>query len=194
VDAKTDKTAALRGDAGAGVGPRGEARGMSKVLVCYATGTGCTASVADRISKTLADKGMQVDVKPVDSNPVLDGYDAVVAGSGVRAGSWHSRAKKWVARNATALKGKPLAFFTVGIALAAGPENAEEMRTYTDPLLAKTGVEPVDIGLFAGWYEPRRFNFIERQIMKMKKAPEGDFRDWDAIEVWAANVAPKLQA
>jgi len=26
------------------------------------------------------------------------------------------------------------------------------------------------------------------------EAIEGDFRDWDGIEVWAANVAPKLRA
>jgi menaquinone-dependent protoporphyrinogen oxidase len=167
---------------------------MSRVLVAYGTGTGCTAGVAERIGETLTRAGMQVDVEPFDSNPEPAAYDAVVAGSGVRAGSWHPRAKKWVARHAAALKRKPLAFFTVGIALAHGPEKAEEMRQYTEPLLAGTGLEPVDLGLFAGWYEPEKFSFLERKIMQLAKAPEGDHRDWAAIEAWAARVAPQLDA
>lgn len=167
---------------------------MSKVLVVYATGTGCTAGVAERIGETLAGKGMRVDVEPFESRPEPGAYDAIVAGSGTRAGSWHAAAKKWMIHNAPALKGKPLALFTVGIALADGVEKTEEMLGYTDKLLAKTGVEPLDIGVFAGWCEPRKFNYLERQIMKIAKAPEGDHRDWDAIEAWAASVAPKLQA
>jgi menaquinone-dependent protoporphyrinogen oxidase len=165
---------------------------MSRVLVVYRTGTGCTAGVAERIGKTLAGQGMQVDVKPFDSKPEPADYDAVVAGSGVRAGSWHGAAKKWVVRNASALKTRPLALFTVGIALAHGAEKADEMRGYTDPLLAKSGLEPVDVGVFAGWYEPEKFNVVERKIMNIAKAPEGDFRDWGAIERWASALAPKL--
>jgi menaquinone-dependent protoporphyrinogen oxidase len=29
-------------------------------------------------------------------------------------------------------------------------------------------------------------------IMKAVKAPEGDFRDWDAIRAWAATIADDL--
>jgi len=167
---------------------------VSKVLVAYWSGSGCTAGVAERIGETLTGAGMEVDVTPVDSNPTPAGYDAVVAGSGVRAGSWSPRAKKWVARNATALNAKPLAFFTVGTnPTHGGAEKFEEMRTYTDKLLAGTGVVPVDIGLFAGWFKPRKFNFLERTIMRIAKTPEGDHRDWNAIETWAASVAPKLR-
>ncbi|HEY3317124.1 MAG TPA: flavodoxin domain-containing protein [Coriobacteriia bacterium] len=166
---------------------------MSKVLVAYATGSGCTAGVAEKIGATLASKGIEVDVVPVDSKSEPAGYDAVVAGSGVRAGSWHPRAKKWVARNASALKGKPLAFFTVGTAPTHSAGGFDEMRGYTDKLLADTGVEPVDIGLFAGWFVTSKFNFIERWIMRIAKTPEGDHRDWEAIEAWAARVSAKLQ-
>jgi menaquinone-dependent protoporphyrinogen oxidase len=164
---------------------------MSKVLVVYWTGTGCTAGVAERIGKTLAAAGMRVDVKPFDSKLEPAGYDAVVAGSGARAGSWHVAAKKWVVRNAAALKSRPLALFTVGTAVTHGG-TAEEMRGYTDALRAKSGVEPLDLGVFAGWNDPRKFNWFERIAVKIAKAPEGDFRDWDAIENWASAIAPKL--
>lgn len=163
-----------------------------KVLVCYATGTGCTQTVAERIGETLARDGARVDIVPFESGPDPVGYDAIVAGSGVRAGSWHPVAKKWMSRNAHALEAKPVALFTVGIALAAGVENTDEMLGYTDKLLEKTGVHPLDIGVFAGWYDPQKFNAFERLAMRMHKAPEGDFRDWTAIENWATSVAPKL--
>lgn len=167
---------------------------MSKVLVTYCTGTGCTESVAARIGRTLEDAGMQVDVRPMDSGPAPDAYDAVVAGSGIRAGSWNPKAKKWMSRNAESLKRRPLALFSVGMSLAEGPQNAGEMLGYTDKMLETTGVTPKDIGVFAGWFEPDKFSWIERKIMKMKGAPEGDFRDWGAIGSWASAVAPKLQA
>ena len=165
---------------------------MSTVLVAYASGTGCTAEVAERIGETLSRCGATVDVRPYEEVPELSAYDAVLAGSGVRAGSWHPRAKKWIATNAEALKRTPMAMFTVGIALAHGPEKADEQRGYTDKLLAATGVEPLDIGVFAGWFEPEKFSFLERKVMKMAKAPEGDHRDWNAIEGWALRMAEGL--
>jgi menaquinone-dependent protoporphyrinogen oxidase len=166
----------------------------SRVLICYATGTGCTAGVAERIGDTLAREGMQVDVLPFGSDPDPTAYDAVVAGSGTRAGNWHPVARKWVTRNAPTLKTKPVALFTVGIAMAGGADKAGETLRVTDRLLEKTGLEPLDLGTFAGWYEPDKFNFFERKVMQVTKAPEGDFRDWPAIESWAIGVAPKLES
>ena len=55
-------------------------------------------------------------------------------------------------------------------------------------------VQPVDISLFAGWNEPKHFSFVERTIMKMMKAPQGDFRDWAAIDAWSGKVAGQLLA
>ena len=48
--------------------------------------------------------------------------------------------------------------------------------------------------MFAGWYEPDKFNFVERKIMQIAKAPEGDHRDWTAIDNWATHVAPMLES
>ncbi len=165
---------------------------VRKVLVCYFSGTGCTEDVAERIGETIACEGMQVDVRPMNSVRDLAAYDAIVAGSGIRAGAWAPASKRWLARNAQALRSKPLAMFSVGIALAHGPEKADEMAGYTAPLIAKTGLRPVDIGVFAGWFVLDKFTYIERKIMNLAKAPEGDHRDWAAIEGWARSVAPKL--
>lgn len=165
---------------------------MTRVLVVYATKSGCTTGVAERIGQAVAEKGAAVDVVAADKAGSAAEYDAVIVGSGVRAGAWHATAKQWVSENSTALKAKPVAFYTCGLMITQGAEKVDEVRGYTDALISESGVEPVDLGLFAGWNEPKQFAFIERSILKMMKAPEGDFRDWSAIDEWASTVAPKL--
>jgi len=110
----------------------------------------------------------------------------------VRAGNWHGPVESWVSANAATLKEKPVAFFTACLTMASDPSKRDEVRAYTDPVIKKSGVEPVAIGLFAGWNQPKKFSFIERAILRMMKAPEGDFRDFAAIGAWAAETAPKL--
>lgn len=166
--------------------------GMSKILVVYGTKTGCTGGIAEKIAETLAASGATVDVRPAGDKPDPSGYDAVVVGSGIRAGSWHTSVKEWVAANAETLKSRPTAFFTACLTMASNPEKADEVRAYTDPLIAETGIEPVDLGLFAGMNVPKAFSLPERLIMKMMKAPEGDFRDYEAVAAWAKVAAPKL--
>lgn len=164
--------------------------GMSKVLVVYGTKSGCTSGVAERIGSALTGTGMSVAVLPAEDKPDPAGYDGVIVGSGIRMGQWHSAVKT---DNAAALLTRPTAFYTVCLTIATDPEKVEEVRAYTDPLLAESGIEPVDIGLFGGWFEPKQFNLIERTVLKAMKAPQGDHRDWDAIDVWTAGVAPKLR-
>ena len=166
--------------------------GMSKVLVVYGTTTGCTAGVAEQIGATFAELGATVDVVPAAEAPSPDGYDAVAVGSGIRAAQWHAPVKEWVTANAAALKGMPTAFFTACLTMASEPEKADEVRAYTDPIVEESGVQPVDIGLFAGMNEPKTFSLPERLILKVMKAPEGDFRDHEAIAGWARGVAGKL--
>jgi menaquinone-dependent protoporphyrinogen oxidase len=158
-----------------------------KALVVYGTKSGCTQGIAERIGRDLADRGVSVDVVAAENAGDPAGYDAVVVGSGVRAGQWHRAAKAWVQANASALKNTPVAFFTCGMTMT-DPGKADIVRAYTDPMLTETGIEPVDIGLFSGWNEPGKFGFAERTVMKVMKTPQGDFRDWAAIDSWADKV------
>lgn len=165
---------------------------MSKVLVVYATKTGCTQGIAEKIGSTLSETGAVVDVKSIDDMADAGGYDAYVVGSGVRVGSWHGSAKSWVTANADLLRSRPTAFFTACLTMADGPQKSGEVRAYTDALIAEANVEPVDIGLFAGMNNPKKFSFPERLILKALKSPQGDFRDMDAVSEWTHGIAPKL--
>lgn len=163
-----------------------------KVLVAYATKSGCTAGVAEAVGMTLAGHDMSVDVVPVEDAGDPSVYDAVIVGSGVRAGSWHGAAREWVTANAEVLIARPTAFFTCCLTMAAEPGKREEVHAYTDALITETGVEPLGIGLFAGWNQPKSFSFLERSILKLMKAPEGDFRDFEAVGEWADGIASRL--
>lgn len=165
---------------------------MTRILVAHATKTGCTAGVAEKIAETLTAAGADVTVAPTSDKLDVAAFDAVVLGSGVRAGKWHGSARKLLDRDAAALTGKPLALFTVCLTMADTPEKADEVRAYTEPLLQKAGLRPVDVGLFAGWFVPEHFGFVGRTILKKMGATEGDHREWDKIEAWAREIAPRL--
>lgn len=177
---------------------------MTSLLVVYGTRSGCTSTIAGRLGEALrglpeglpgpADGGPpEVDVADADSAPSPGRYDAVVVGSGVRNGQWHPSAQDWVRLHADVLRDTPVAFFTVGLMVTMDPSRAEEVRRYTAPLVEATGVEPVDVGVFAGWYHPEKFRLADRIRARMKHLPVGDFRDLAAVDRWAAAVAPLLK-
>lgn len=163
-----------------------------KALVVYGTKSGCTTGVAEEIGATLAEQGLTVDLCAAEDAGDPTAYDAVIVGSGVRAGSWHKAACAWVSANAAALKSRPLALYTCCLTLANEPTKTDEVLAYTDAVIAESGLEPIDVGLFPGWNEPSRFSFVERTVLKLMKAPEGDFRDFDAVREWTVSIAQRM--
>ena len=162
------------------------------ILVAYATKAGSTAEVAAEIGRVIESKGgCKVDVHPVGKVKGVDGYDAVIIGSAIRAGKWLPEALKFVEKHQDALSQIPVAFFTVCLTLS---ENTEENRrtvaAYMDPVCEV--VQPVDVGLFAGVMDYSKLSFLLRLMMKKMGSPEGDFRDWGAIRAWAAELRPAL--
>lgn len=46
-------------------------------------------------------------------------------------------------------------------------------------------INPVGIGALAGALDYNNLSWPAKMIMKSKRAPQGDFRDWKAIRAWA---------
>ena len=164
-----------------------------KVLVAYASWAGSTAGVAERIADVLNRNGLAAEAVRTKEVGDISSYGGVVLGSAVHAGRLHPDALRFVRRNAADLGAKPFAAFVVCLAMK---DCDEKGRATAGPYLAPVRdlVKPASVGLFGGAYDPQKLDFVSRQIMKMIKAPPGDFRKWDEIEAWAASLAPHFAA
>jgi menaquinone-dependent protoporphyrinogen oxidase len=163
-----------------------------KILVTYASRKGSTAEVAHEIVNVLRATGADVSIQPVQYIHNLIPYDAVVIGSGIYDGSLLPEAMDFIKLNTYTLGKLPVAYFAVSMALAK-PNDAdiEESRHYLDRAFETApDVKPLDIGMFAGSYEP---NGLRKLVLRFNNTPHGDYRNWAEIREWAATIQPKLE-
>ncbi len=165
-----------------------------KILIAYATAAGSTGEIAEAIGQAMRDGGATVDVRPAKDVADVSEYRAAVVGSGVRAMRPYKEAVAFVERHQQALSQMPVAYFVVCMTMAQDTEeNRRSARAYLEPLhQAGPEVQPVDEGLFGGAMDYSKLSLPMRLIIKAMKKPEGDFRDWDAIEAWATNLHAML--
>ncbi|MCS6843060.1 MAG: flavodoxin domain-containing protein [Caldilineales bacterium] len=165
------------------------------VLVAYATKHGATAEIAERIAQTLRSAGLTAVVAEADPAVDLAPYDAVVVGSAVYAAQWRQEAIAFLEAQAEALSQRPVWLFSSGptgegdpVALLKGWRFPDAQR----PLLER--IRPRDVALFHGELDPAKLNLVEKLVIKVVRAPTGDFRDWSAIEAWAEDIAEAVAA
>jgi menaquinone-dependent protoporphyrinogen oxidase len=160
-----------------------------KVLVAYATWAGSTAGVAKRVAEVLNRNGLTAEALPARKVRDTASYGAVTLGTAVHAGKLHPDAIKFARRHQADLGTKPFAAFVVCLTMKECDDKSRTTASaYLNPV--REHARPASEGLFAGAYDPSRLNFALRTIMKMIKAPPGDFRKWDEIETWAAGLVP----
>ncbi|UCC16101.1 MAG: flavodoxin domain-containing protein [Dehalococcoidales bacterium] len=165
-----------------------------KVLVAYGSKYGGTKEIAEKIGEVLRQENMEVDVLSGDRAGDPTQYEAFVIGSGVYAGMWRKEAVKFVLNNEKMLADKPVWIFSSGPTgegdvkdLMSGWEYPGKIRP------AIESIKPRDITAFHGVADPEKMSFFDKLILKMVKAPTGDFRNWDMISDWAKNIAAELK-
>lgn len=159
------------------------------VLVAYSSKHGSTEGIAQAIADRLRELGEPVEVGSVDEIGDLGEFRAVVLGSAVYAGSWMKAAVEFVHRFAEPLAERPVWLFSSG-PLGDHVEDEEEQPRQLKEMEGIIG--PIDHRMFFGALDRNSLGFGERMIVKAVKAPEGDFRDWDAIRDWSSGIARKL--
>jgi menaquinone-dependent protoporphyrinogen oxidase len=163
-----------------------------KVLVTAASRHQSTREIAEAIVAGLRERGVDAECRRIDEVTALDGYDAVVLGSAVYMGRWLAEARRFAQVHASTLSALPVWLFSSG---PVGPPS--------HPIPAG---EPADVPVlvrltracghrtFAGRLDMKHLHFAERAMARTIHAPDGDSRDWDAIDRFAADIAVALLA
>lgn len=159
-----------------------------EVLVSAATKHGATGEIADAVAGRLADRGLEVTVEAPENVSGIDHYDAFVVGSAIYAGHWLKPAVDLATRVATETRGRPTWLFSSG-PLGDPPKPEGDPAQATELVAA---VRPRDHRVFPGRLDRSRLSRMERAVVKMVRAPEGDDRDFDEIRRWADRIADAL--
>lgn len=161
-----------------------------KVLIVTASRHGSTAEIAERVGEVLRQRGLGAEVQPAELAARPGHYDAVVVGSAVYDGRWLDSAIDYVTRHEVALSDRPVWLFSSGP--AGEPYRPDEEPIQIEQLGHQTLAR--DHRLFGGKLDLHILRLSERSVAIAMHAPEGDFRDWEAIEAWAGGIADELES
>jgi menaquinone-dependent protoporphyrinogen oxidase len=161
-----------------------------RVLVTAASRHGSTDTIAHVIRRGLLETGLDVELRSPDDVTSLDGFDAVVLGSAVYTGHWLGGARDFADRFAGSLAERPVFLFSSG-PLGDPPMPAGD-PVDIEGIVAATGA--MQHRVFGGRLERRDLGLVEKVVAAGVRAPEGDFRPWGEIDVWARTIAGALLA
>jgi menaquinone-dependent protoporphyrinogen oxidase len=185
---------------------------MTKVLVVYGSRHGGTRGIAERIGDVLRTEGLEAVVASANEAADVQSADAVVIGSGVYMGSWLNEPLDFMRRHQDALVARPTWLFSSGPLLgstkstpgadqvtdALGPADGPGSGGRKKVEASSAAIHPRDHRVFFGAFDPKDppKSMSERVVRMMPAAknmlPPGDFRNWDAIEAWAREIAMTL--
>lgn len=160
------------------------------VLVAFASKYGATKEIAERIGQVLRIAGLETEVRAAGEVKDLSPYRAAVIGSAVYAGQWRKEAISLLRAHEGQLRALPVWLFSSGPLGKGDPETL--LRGWRIP----KGIErigPRDVAVFHGALKVTKLAWWERSLLRMIKAPSGDFRNWTEIENWAKGIATALK-
>ena len=136
-----------------------------KTLILYATKYGATREIAERIAKRI--NGAEIyDIK-TGNIPAFTGYDNIIIGSSIYAGSIRKEAKEFLTVNAEKLSGKTVGLFISGMSEAQS-ENAFNAN-FPSVLIENAKIKAVLGGIF----DPGKAGMMAKIIMKIVTKQSG---------------------
>lgn len=174
------------------------------ILVAYATKYGATRGIAERIAQRMTEAGQDAEARPINEVGNPGDYDAYVIGSAAYMGSWLKEAAEFVRSNQAILAAKPVWLFSSGpLGMEKADAQGQDKLISAEPKQFaefKELVKPRGMQVFFGALNINKLGFLDRLVTKVPAArsanlfPEGDFRDWDAVEAWADATAHQLES
>jgi menaquinone-dependent protoporphyrinogen oxidase len=144
---------------------------MVKVLVVYASREGATGEIAREIMHELRDRGVEVDFRPANEVSSLDGFGAVVLGSGIHLRHWDMDAMRFLERHASGLARRQTWLYQ------SGPYARHGESQHADPPQAI-----VERAAQIGAEGPRVFT----------GNLSGQLRNCDEVKAWTDQIADQL--
>lgn len=162
---------------------KGDKKMNQKICVVYSSKTGSTAEIAIFIKNTLANHGIESDVKKASEQVNLNAYKAVIIGSPIYMGRWNKEASQFIEIHQNELKKIPVAYFAVGMSFdKTDAKNLETIKKYLEK--ERQMVKPISEGHFLGRMDFKKLSFFQRIVSKIVGAKEEDKRNWNAIKQW----------
>jgi len=173
-----------------------------RVLVTYASRHGATAGIAERVGARLRAAGLDPVVADVEDVEEVAAYDAYVIGGAAYLFHWLKPATRFARRHRDLLAEQPVWLFS------SGPVGDDKVDEEGNDLLEVSRpkefdelhelLRPRDEKVFFGAWDPDAppIGVAERMTRLLPAArdalPAGDFRDWQAIDDWADEIAQAL--
>jgi menaquinone-dependent protoporphyrinogen oxidase len=161
-----------------------------RVLVTAASRHGATHEIAEAIAAGLERRGVDAQLLRAEDLTTLDGYDAYVIGSAVYIGRWLDRARELVEAHTEPLASRPVWLFSSGP--LGPPENLKPEGDPVDVGALIDATDAVEHRVFAGRLDRKLLSLPEKALVVAVRAPEGDFRDWQAVDAFADGIAAWL--
>ena len=164
-------------------------------LVVYASQFGSTHEIALRVGEVLRRAGLDVTVADAATAPDPTPFEAIVVGSAVHGGRWLEDATAYLRRHRETLAAREVWLFS------SGPVGDRPVHSpQPDPkevVELRPAIGPRDHRVFAGAFDRETADFsglglVERTVVR-RFLPEGDWRDWPAIEAWAEGIAHEVK-
>jgi menaquinone-dependent protoporphyrinogen oxidase len=165
-----------------------------RVAVIYGSRLGATRGIAERIATRLGASGLDTQIAAAERLGDLPEADAYVIGSGVYGRHWMKQAAELAKRGAATLSARPVWLFSVGPVGEWARSGAQlEPREIAG---LRRAIRPVDHRVFAGAFDRGTIDgsdlSIVERLVSRRFLPEGDFRDWAAIDTWTDGIVRRL--
>jgi menaquinone-dependent protoporphyrinogen oxidase len=156
------------------------------LLVTYASKHGATREIAAEIAKVFRERGIATDLRSALEVDDVEPYDSIVLGAAIYVGRLHFDAIRFLERHRRELRSRAVAVYGVGprdlepdSVLHSRFQLLEELRGFRE-------LDPVAVTVFGGVIHPEELRW------PFSRMQPSDARDWDAIRVWAAELAQEF--
>lgn len=150
-------------------------------LVVAATTHGSTLEIGERIADTLESMGVDALVRGVsEASQDLDSADRVVIGIPVYKQKLLHEGVAFLKSHAADLRDKEIIAFVTG----GSPKLDDKLAS----VLREHGAH--EVTYFRGAVDSTKLSTPEKLLLRLVKSPiDADWRDWEAIENWARDLA-----